>query len=412
MARYSMSKRSLPSAPLRLYDVTMFYGGAAGGVRTYLEAKIAHLAGEPVEHAVVVPGPRFQVERKGNSTIYRLPSPPIPFAPGYRFLLSLRPLESVFAAAPPDVVEVGSPFLVPTLLRRALRGKPVPLVGFYHADLLRAYVDPYTSHLPGWVVRALKRGMEAYIRSVYSRFQRTVAASVSVVSDLRRMGLRNVELISLGVDLQLFRPRSEPSLLRQVLAVAEDKTIAVFAGRFCPEKQLHVVLQAHARMEERIRPYLVFIGEGPSEKWLRKAVSTLPDAATLGPVRNRDTLARMLAGADLYWAPGPAETFGLSVAEALASGLPVVGVRAGAIPDRVRGSKAAELYEAGDPASATAAVQRLLARLGPELSVAARTYAERTYDWNVSFRRLLALYKRLCRRGVERKTHRTGHARV
>lgn len=303
MVRASMPKRPLPSAPLRLYDVTLFYGGAAGGVRTYLEATMAYLAGEPVEHVVVVPGPRFQVERTGNSTLYRIPGPPIPFAPGYRFLLSLRPLAPVLAAAPPHVVEVGSPFL-----------------------------------------------------SVYSRFHRTVATSPSVIRDLRRLGLRNLELISLGVDLRVFRPRSEPSLLRQILSVAPEKPIAVFAGRFCPEKQLHLVLQAHARLEEETRPYLVLIGEGPSEKRLRKAAAGFADAAVLGPVRSRETLARMLSGADLYWAPGPAETFGLSVAEASASGLPVVGVRAGAVPDRVRGSKAAELYEVGDPDSAAAAV--------------------------------------------------------
>jgi alpha-1,6-mannosyltransferase len=54
-----------------------------------------------------------------------------------------------------------------------------------------------------------------------------------------------------------------------------------------------------------------------------------------GYVQNRGELARWLASADIYVSGMADETFGVSIVEAQASGLPVVGVAAGAMIDRV-----------------------------------------------------------------------------
>jgi glycosyltransferase involved in cell wall biosynthesis len=80
----------------------------------------------------------------------------------------------------------------------------------------------------------------------------------------------------------------------------------------------------------------------------------------------------------------------------------VVGVDSGAVPDRVAGSGAAELYRRDDPASAAAALRRMMARLSPELSRQARAHAVRAYDWERTFDALLALYAQLARGGSAR----------
>jgi alpha-1,6-mannosyltransferase len=57
-------------------------------------------------------------------------------------------------------------------------------------------------------------------------------------------------------------------------------------------------------------------------------------------VSDRDLTADLLAAADLYVAPGPAETFGLSALEAMAAGIPVLSVDRGGVADRIRVSGA------------------------------------------------------------------------
>ena len=112
-------------------------------------------------------------------------------------------------------------------------------------------------------------------------------------------------------------------------------------------------------------------------------------------VQGRGELARILASADFYLAPGPGETFGLAIAEALACGLPVVVVDRAAGVDRIAGTSAGETYRHGDPASAADALVRMAARFGPEISREARAHAERTFDWRRTFATLVELYREL-----------------
>jgi alpha-1,6-mannosyltransferase len=95
----------------------------------------------------------------------------------------------------------------------------------------------------------------------------------------------------------------------------------------------------------------VLIGEGP----LKSEIAALGDGRILLPgyMKDRTELARWLASADIYVSGMADETFGVSIVEAQASGLPVVGVAAGAMIDRVSDS-VGRLGPVGD-ASAMAA---------------------------------------------------------
>ena len=393
----------MPAPPatgtLRVLDITKFYSPARGGVRTYLDAKMRHFLQREVSHALVVPGPKRGRHRSGNTTIYTVPGPPIPFTPGYRFLLSAGALEAIFREERPQVLEVGSPFLVPLITRRATRRGRIPTLGFFHADLVRTYLEPYAMGLPEPVRAWMADRTWQYVRSVYSRFDLTVAASPSVARELRDRGVPNVETVGLGVELDRFSPDRRTPVLRKRLGVPKTKSIALFAGRLCPEKGLDVVVDAHERMDAAHRPYLLLVGEGPSEKDLRRRASGRADFSVLPPLTDREEMAEVFASADIYVASGPGETFGLATAEALASGLPVVGVASGAVPDRVEGSGAGELYRRGDPASAAEALARMVGRLGSELTAAARAHAEKAYDWTRTFDTLLGFYEQLSRKG-------------
>jgi alpha-1,6-mannosyltransferase len=77
---------------------------------------------------------------------------------------------------------------------------------------------------------------------------------------------------------------------------------------------------------------LVIIGEGPMRARLERQAARLPVAFT-GYIGCRDTVATMLATADVALAPGPHETFGLAALEALACGTPAVVSRTSALAE-------------------------------------------------------------------------------
>ena len=83
-----------------------------------------------------------------------------------------------------------------------------------------------------------------------------------------------------------------------------------------------------------MRAFLVLIGDGPMRAPLAERLAG-QRALLPGFVGDRAQLARWLASADLYASGMADETFGISVIEAQASGLPVVGVAGGAMVDRV-----------------------------------------------------------------------------
>lgn len=388
-------------APLRLLDVTGFYAETtSGGVKTYLHAKAQRLARHAVSHAVVVPGARDADEPLADSRLHRVRGPALIVSPAYRLLVSARRLRGIIESERPDLIEVGSPFLVPPLVRRALGHRTVPTVGFYHADVVRTFAEPYVPHRIAAPVRvAARTAARRFVHDVYNRFDATVAGSPSVARELRSLGVRRVVHVSLGVDLDRFRPGAGGATPPAELpGVEAGVPVGIYAGRFSTEKRLDVALDGLARIPLSRRPHIVLVGGGPLAESIARRARAEPRLTVVPYVRDRDALAALYAGMDFYLAPGPGETFGLAIGEALASGLPVVTVDRGAGPDRVEGADVSTRYrhgDADDAARALEAMARRVEREGDALRHRAREHAEATLDWDRTVRDLVGLYREL-----------------
>jgi alpha-1,6-mannosyltransferase len=105
-------------------------------------------------------------------------------------------------------------------------------------------------------------------------------------------------------------------------------------------------------------------------------------------------MADLLAAADCYIAPGPAETFGLSALEALACGTPVLSVASGGAAELVKRSGAGRLYPVGDLAACAAQAIALIGEAAG-LRAAARDYAAARHAWPDVFAELLGHYREL-----------------
>ena len=396
-------RRASADGEVSVVDVTSFFSEtASGGVRTYLTAKARALARPGVRHTIVVPGASTGMEDWEGATLAKIRSPAFPFAPAYRQLVDWRALAEVFDAVNPSVIEVGSPFADPSLVRLALKerrrapsGRPrVPLVGFYHADLVRTFAEPLVDHAVLSPLRVLLRNAARWsIPKIYNRFDATVCASTAVAGELRDLGVRDVHEIPLGVDLETFRPLEDANA--HPLLPRNGAPVALYVGRLCPEKRLDVLIDGHALLPAEDQPDLFLVGDGNIRNGIVGRAGEGGRVHVLPYVSDREELVRMYNGADFYVAPGPGETFGLSIGEALACGLPVLCVDRGAGPDRIRESGVGELYQHGDPAAVARGMKAMRRHMHPDARDRARDHAERTLDWSTTFDGLLALYNQL-----------------
>jgi alpha-1,6-mannosyltransferase len=103
-------------------------------------------------------------------------------------------------------------------------------------------------------------------------------------------------------------------------------------------------------------------------------------------------LARLLASADALLHAGDQETFGLVILEAMASGIPVIAVAAGAFTEIVPES-CGLLCEPNSPAAMASAVHELFGHDNLRKGVQARRYVERQYSWDTVVEGLLGHYQ-------------------
>ncbi|MGE7959479.1 glycosyltransferase family 4 protein [Pseudomonas sp. NPDC089530] len=357
---------------VHIADITMFYAPASGGVRTYLDAKHRRLGRQPgIRHSLLIPGARLS-ERDG---IYKVPAPALPFGKGYRFPLRLAPWRNVLHDLQPDLIEVGDPYLTAWVALDARRQLNVPVIGFYHSDLPLLV----SNRMGPW----LTPNVEAYVRKLYGHFDRVLAPSQVMADKLIDLGVRHVHVQPLGVDLQTFHPNRRTPGLRATLGLAEDSRLLIFAGRGSREKHLPVLLDCMQRLGKRY--HLLLVGSAMP--------AAVPDNVTvIDEFCPTAQLARLLASADALVHAGDQETFGLVILEAMASGIPVVAVDAGAFQEIVT-AESGLLCAPNDPLAMADAVQELFAQGCAARGQLARRHVERHYAWDRVVASLLEHYR-------------------
>ncbi|MCY7338859.1 MAG: glycosyltransferase [Sphingomonas bacterium] len=336
--------REDPFGPLpdgALYcDLTQSWSALGGGVGTYIRRKRRHILDHSAHrHLMIIPGRanRTTIEEGGRAITVTVASPRVPGSPNYRLLINNRAVRAALAEHRPDLIECQDAYNLPwAALAHRRRHPGVALVAAYCTDFPTAYVERPAAALIGAPLAAvLGRTAYRYAGNLYRRFDAVFAMSENGgAAKLRSLGVEGVGVVPLGAELGEFGPAKRSPALRRSLGVSEDEPLIIYAGRLDSEKRADVVAEAFLGLPESMRATLVLIGEGPMRQPLIEQLAG-HRAVLPGYVRDRSELAQWLASADLYASGMANETFGISVIEAQASGLPVVGVAAGAMVDRV-----------------------------------------------------------------------------
>jgi alpha-1,6-mannosyltransferase len=292
---------------MRVVQVVNFYGPRSGGLRTAVDRLGAEYCAAGHEVYLVVPG-RYSEWRELPSGVVRicLPARLIPFTGGYRAVLP-GPVTSLLAQLSPDALEVSD-----RLTLRSLGGwgrrhdAATVMISHERFDRLVGQI------LPARMARSIA---DAANRRTAASYDAVVCTTAFAREEFDRIHASNVLTVPLGVDLDQFHPSRRSAAVRQRW-VRPGQTLLVHCGRLSVEKHAHRSIDSIAALRDSgIDAKLVVVGEGPMRSRLERQAAGLPVDFT-GFIGCRNTVATILATADVALAPGPHETFGLNALDA------------------------------------------------------------------------------------------------
>lgn len=301
-----------------------------------------------------------------------------------------------------DVVHVHHPFLSGRLALRYCRPLRIPVIFTNHTryDL---YAQVYLPLLPEEISATF---LESYMPSFCSAVDLVISPSPGMAQVLQQLGVKShIEIVPNGVELQLFH-QSGQSAQRTNFGFKSEDVIFVFSGRLGPEKNLSFLIKAFAGVAEAIENvHLVILGGGPEEEALKNqaAETGISKRVHFFGMLDYDLLPAHLAMCDVYVTASVTEVHPLSVIEAMATGLPVLGIRSVGVGDTIQDGITG-LLSSEDQAAFAAKMTRLCLdrELRHKMGQAARKASE-IYAIERTTQTMLEHYKHLVYRAAPRK---------
>jgi alpha-1,6-mannosyltransferase len=339
---------------MRVVQVANFYGPRSGGLRTAVDRLGAEYSSRGHEVFLVVPGPYSKWHELPSGVVrISLPAKLIPFTGGYRAVLP-GPVVALLEQLKPDAIEVSDRLTLRSLGGWGRRcGIATVMISHERLDRLVGQI------LPPPISRTIA---DAANRRTAESYDAVVCTTAFAREEFDRIGASNVVTVPLGVDLEQFHPSRRSASVRQQWA-RPGQTLLVHCGRLSVEKHAYRSIDTVASLRDSgVDARLVVVGEGPMRARLERQAARLPVDFT-GFIGCRDTVATILATADVALAPGPHETFGLAALEALACGTPAVVSRTSALAEILTTDSGAAADN--DPDAIAHAVTSIISR--PEL---------------------------------------------
>jgi alpha-1,6-mannosyltransferase len=371
-------------------DLTQSWSATAGGgVGTYLREKQRYfVAHSPAQLLRIVPGEADKIERIGDHIFAEVAAPKVPGSPHYRFILNTKKVHALLQEYRPDIIESHCPWVLPWVAINHRRKFPeTALVAAYHTDFPNVHVHRVLKPVAGAMVAERARQIAyRHMEKLYGEFDWLYVLNQEMHDDFSDHGLSHNSVMSFGVDTGIFSPARRDAGLRTQLGLKNTGPLLIYAGRIDVEKRADLVVAAFKKLPTELGASLIMVGDGKLREPLIVELADR-DVAFPGFVRDRAELARLLASSDIYVSGMADETFGISIIEAQASGLPVVGVASGAMPDRIVPGTGL-LGPVGDADAMAANIAAIWASRAADMGRAARNHVDGRFGWDQSMRLL------------------------
>ncbi len=383
---------------MKIIDVAEFYADEGGGVKTYINQKLQAGSRSGHEIVVIAPGEKAGEEERFGGRVIWVPGPALPVDRRYHILWRERAVHDILDREKPDVVEGSSPWTGGWFADR-WKGDAVKTF-IFHQDPVAVYPHTVLGKLMAFSkVDKLFMFYWAYLRRLSLRFDATIVSGGWLAERLNSFRIKNPVAVPFGIDKTFSSPqRRNPELRRKLLeelGLPEDATLLMGISRHHPEKRLGTVFKGFRLASNQRKMGLVIFGDGPFHWMVKRQAKGVKHLKLMGFTSDREELADYLSSADYFVHGSAAETYGLVVAEAICSGLPVVVPNMGGAGDLAK-PVYSETYEPGNAEALSQAILRIMDRDRNQMINACSHAAEHSIGtMDDHFRQLFQVYKQL-----------------
>lgn len=261
-------------------------------------------------------------------------------------------------------------------------------------DIIHLHMHKLTGLLQVMRRRTLFTVHDLNMPMTYASQSNMAAISEAVAADVKaRVPKARIEVVRNGINTEKITPRAESPLHNPVRIVQVSRLVAEKKGQ-------DILIRAIADLHKRgIKVKATFIGEGPdleALKNLARKVGVAGSVTFTGNLARKEIYAR-LADFDLMVQPSRFEGFGLTVAEGMAAGLPLVVPEGGGPWEVADRGRLAETFTNGDFKSCADAIARVIETYPRQLQRAAeaRAFVEANYSLKRQVSDYGALYLKL-----------------
>lgn len=243
--------------------------------------------------------------------------------------LSFR-VKKIITEFNPDIVHIHHPFLLSSVAIMYGKRLGIPKILTLHTQYER-YAH-YVSPIPE---RLTQEAIKMIIHNLSYKIDCITTPSESMRELIRSYGVKNrIEIIPNAIHLISFKEDDvfKRTEIKKKYNLKEDDKIILFVGRVASEKSIDKIIKALAIIKKRdiSKVKLLIIGDGPAMDELKQLARTLKiekDVIFAGTV-SYEEIRHYYKMAYVFTIASTTETFGIVTIEALASGVPVLAVKA------------------------------------------------------------------------------------
>ena len=212
---------------------------------------------------------------------------------------------------------------------------------------------------------------------------------------------RAVEVIPNFIDPDVYDRARYPC--RRAAFLENGEKLLIHVSNFRPVKRVRDVVKIFGLIHKELPSRLLLVGDGPERAEAAAAADELGLYDRVIFLGKQETVAELLACADLFLLPSASESFGLAALEAMASGTPVVATDVGGLPEVVEDGVTGFLAPVGDVEAMAAKSLELLRDPARwlQMSQAARALAIERF----SAARVVPIYERFYQTIIEKEPH-------
>lgn len=354
-----------------------------GGVTHVMTLLIKYLKSRG--HDVLLFAPDATVDDYCGARVVSIPSFYFPFLKKTKFKVAIpKPaiIEKALRDFEADLVHILHPMTIGLVAVYCAQTLNIPAIASYHTQ--------YHLYLGYYKLNILKKLLWFYTQWMFNKCDRNLAPSQSVALMMKEGGIQRVDIWDRGVDTTLFSPEfSSNPWRRQFLNGNENAKIILYVGRLYKEKNLRAIIQA---IKDVDNARFVFVGDGPEREYLSTVIPK-GKAYFLGRLQGK-ALSIAFSSSDAFLFPSQTEGCPNVVMEAVASGLPVIGIDGYGVSDIVNTAHCGYLFSPGKEYQIVDMVHNLLkdTKLRQSFSHNAREFALKK-TWNSVFEVLMTHYR-------------------